>query len=53
MGKPGPRAARIAKREAAAAVEQKCEQYVRDRLKPQLVANARAAVAAFKKQNGR
>lgn len=53
MGKPGPRAKRIALREAVAAVEQECEKYVRDRLKPQLIASAKQAVAGFKKQRGR
>lgn len=53
MAKAGPRARRIAKREAEAAVEQACEKYVRDRLKPMLVANAKAAIAGIKKQNGR
>lgn len=53
MGKLGPRAARIAEREARAAAEQACEEYVRGRLKPQLVANAKAAISGFSKQRGR
>lgn len=53
MAKIGPRTMRIAKREALAAVEQSCEKYVRDRLKPQLVTNAKAAIAGIKKERGR
>lgn len=53
MAKKGPRAERIVRREALALVERECEQYVRNKMKPQLIAAAKQAVAGFKRQNGR
>lgn len=47
--KRGPRAERILQRDALALVEQECEAYVRKKMKPQLLANARQAVAEFKR----
>jgi len=38
---------RIAMREAQALVEQKCEEYVRNKMRPSLVSNARHATANF------
>ena len=51
--KRGPRAERILQRDALALVEQECESYVRKKMKPQLLANARQAVDAFKRERGR
>ena len=51
--KRGPRAERILQRDALALVEQECEAYVRKKMKPQLLANARQAVDAFKRERGR
>ena len=51
--KRGPRAEREAQRDAEALVEKGCEQYVRDKMKPDLVRGARQAQNSFKRQNGR
>lgn len=51
--KRGPRAERILQRDALALVEQECEAYVRKKMKPQLLANVRQAVDAFKRERWR
>jgi hypothetical protein len=50
----GPLADKALRREAEAIVERQCEEYVREKMKPTLLANTRAAKAFFfTKQNGR
>ena len=51
--KRGPRAERIAARQRAALSEQACEAYIRERMRPSLVAQARQATAGFRKEVGR
>lgn len=51
--KAGPRAARVAEREAHGLVEQQVEKYVRDKMKPELVRTARQAQATIKRQSWR
>lgn len=43
---------RIAQREAEAIVEQECEQYVRNKMRPQLTAQARHATGQFFRRDG-
>ena len=50
----GPLADKALRREAEALVEQQCEAYVRAKLKPELLANTRAAkLFFFSRQSGR
>lgn len=49
--KLGPRAERMIQNEAQALVERQCEEYVRQKMKPELVANARRAQATMKRQD--
>ena len=51
--KRGPRAKRVVEREALALVEQNVETYVREKMKPELLQNARAATAGFRRERGR
>lgn len=51
--KAGPRAARVADREAMGVVEGEVEKYVRERMKPELVKAARQAYATIKRQSWR
>lgn len=51
--KAGPRAERVANREALALVEGEVEKYVRDKMKPELVKAARQAQATIKRQGWR
>ena len=48
--KKGPRAERELQRDALALVEQNCEQYVREKMKPQLVGATKQALAAFRRR---
>lgn len=51
--KLGPRARRIANRDALALVETQVEKYVRERMKPELTRAARQAHATMKRQDWR
>jgi hypothetical protein len=44
---------RVVERDATGVVEQNIEQYVRDKMKPQLLLNARTATAGIKRERGR
>jgi hypothetical protein len=48
--KKGPRAERAIQRDALAMVEQSCETFVREKMKPQLVQAAKQALVAFRKR---
>lgn len=49
--KPGPRARRIAERDTEARHRAETEIYVRSKMKPELVASAKKAGAAFKSES--
>jgi hypothetical protein len=49
--KKGPRAEREVQRDAMAMVEQNCEKFVREKMKPQLVQSAKQALAAFRRRS--
>lgn len=49
--KQGPRAKRIAQRDAAAELDTECEKFVRSKMRPELVATAKKAVVAFNNED--
>lgn len=49
--KQGPRAKRIAEREALDELARETEKFVRSRMKPELVASAKKAVSTFKSES--
>jgi len=49
----GPKAQRVANRDALALVEQECEKYVRGKMQPELLRAARQATAGFRRERGR